>query len=1026
MKGIKKWIIRLLILLAVVIITGLVYIEMNKKELVALAVEEMNASIEGTLSYQEADISLFSSFPDLAVSLHNVVLHDVTRQEAKALLDVEMISIDVNLISAFKKNLIVNTVTIKEGIVYMAVYKDGTTNYNISKSSNEETSQQVDFEISQYNISNIDLIYVDYQEGNKTKLEKLNATGRLSYKSKYIYLINDFSSDLVIDYGSMLPSYQVRLGGTIENTISPSFDTIAINRSELLVNDLPIRIKGQVILADEMAYHLDFGSPSTEIKRLMSLFPAYYKNQYKDLVSSGTFVLNGTINGNASDQFPLYKVSLLTSDGQVYYPSLETRIDKLSFSLLAENEKSTSFYTKLVINDLDIKTGKSNLIGNLTSYPSELSHSFDMDVVVDVDLSDVRKSMILDHSTILDGYMKGILIGGGKYDPSERKSFVSDERLDIDLILSDIKFKGAQTQLSIANSIIQSDIRKLDIQANDVSYNDALDFDMDGYINTPLMVVLNANAEITGRMKIDAGRFDINQLIAIDSDSIEMTSDFKIPNANIDFKFTANELTQGTYVFNNITTSGNLSDGTSNVYFLIEDMNGSRFEGDAKLDSLISYGLNGETLTGTVKVESDQLDLNQFIQINTEDDSKPYTKEGPLIPNNIDLDIDYQSEQIVFKNIDIVKSLGTISIKDKQLIFKNEGDIFGGKVLLTGIFDTDRPDGYHISLSLDLKQLGFAQTAAKMKIFNQLLPIAKFLEGEYTAALSWSSDLDKDFVPDLNSLTAKGVIRTRNGRINGLLPIDSFLQRFNVIKEVVEPIKISDANKFFIVEDGRVLVKDIEFKKGDIVVRMDGTHSFSQQLNYNLSIEVPKRLMDVGNVISVVQDKVKFASRIKNAGENLTVEVEAIMGGQISKPTFGVKGINLKSGDVVESIGDVIVATVENTRDSIETVVKDTINNLKDEIVTKVDSVLGGISDVIDSSKQVVTDLIDSTKVVVKDEIEDKKNEIENVGTDILGDILSGKTDSIKIKVDDVFNNNKSALDSLAKKLPFPIFKGNN
>jgi len=589
------------------------------------------------------------------------------------------------------------------------------------------------------------------------------------------------------------------------------------------------------------------------------------------------------------------------------------------------------------------------------------------------------------------------------------------------MVINNLRYRVGSTSLSISDANLVGDKNRLRFESQDVSYNDAIDMDVTGYLEAPLSVVMDSSHVVRGLVDIVAGKINLDKLHGGSADTIAVTSFYNVPSADFKFQFAADEIVQGVYSLGDLKASGNLSDELSKLQFSISEFNGSQFEGTAQLNNLLSYALNAEVLSGDVDLKSGKLDLNQFMHTGEGSDTGNDSDQA-LIPDNIDLNVKYESEEIVFKNIDIAQSLGDISIADKKIVFTNKGKIFGGEVSLTGTFDTDREEGYHIGLALDLKKLGFSQTAAKIKLFNLLLPIAKFLEGEYSAALSWSSDLDNNYMPDLNSLTAKGVIQTKNGRINGLLPIDSFLNRFDIVKKSVEPIKLNDENRYFIVEDGKVMVQDVHFRKGDINVTMAGTHSFNQQMDYSLKIDVPKKIANVANVIDLVQNKIKFNEKIKSAGDNISLEVEGFMGGDVLKPKFGVRSLNLKKGDVVENIEDVFVATVVEVKDSIVSEVRDTITAVKDKAEELVDSIKTGVQDTIQAAKDQVKDAVDSTKILVQEELDKQKEGIKDTISDIFKDVLSGKSDSVDISVEDIFKQNKGALDSLKSRIPLPFF----
>jgi len=1012
----KKWILRILGVILVLIIGLVVYIEVNKEKLVALAIDEANKSINGTITYEDTDISLFTSFPNLEISLMGMKVHDATMKEDIPLLDLGVASTSVNLMSALKKEVVVNGFSLEDGTIYLANYIDGSNNYSITKeTSSEGGSAGVDFDIEGYTFRNINVTYIDQASRSKYEVKDFNTDGRLSYKSEFISLENNFNADILVNIADLLPSYAMAIEGQMGNSINPAMDKITIDDASFRLNDLPIGLDGEVNLGEYIDYKFDFNSPSTEIKRLLSILPNFYKNQYESLIGKGTYVLSGNVDGSTKDDFPIYKFSLMAKDGSLSYPDLNAQIDKFGFSLVAENESTSSMYSRLIINDIDIASGTNVLQGSFASHPEGARHKVTTDLVADIKLEELAKSLVL-QETKMQGSVKGLLKANASINTTNNDVRASDERFEADIAITDVIYKDKSLSLALNNGSIKGNKEKLDIDIQQLQYQDELDMNIKGVLNDPIQIALNPDHVIDGAMEINAGTINLDKL-SEGSAQGETTVSMAIPKTNVNYVFQAKQIIRGVYTINDIRANGTLKNIGSNVDFTIGEFNGSNIHGNGTLDNILAYGMNNDTLTGKLNIVSDRLDLNKFMGLDEQDQLVEVETTEPLIPTNIDLDINYEASQIGFKNIDISKSLGEISIKDQKVIFENKGDIFGGKVGLSGVFDTDLPEGYQLEMKLELKELQFSETAANLALFNQLLPIAKLLEGKYTASLSWSSKLSKDYMPDMNSLTAYGLIETVGSGIKSSLPLDSLIRKLKIIGNDKQPLKIQDVKNYFIIEDGKVLVKEIALAKDDIDITMSGSHSFSQALDYKMLIDIPKSKLKVDGVLNFIQDKLKFSNILSNAGNDVDVQVEAHMGGSILKPTFSIKGINLKQGDVVESIETQISNKVNEVKDSIQNVVKDTISGY----INKGKDALDSLKTKTDEIKKDVKEKIDSSKQIIKDEINKEKEELKKEGTDILTGILTGNSDSTATKIDDIFKDRQGKLDSLAKKFPINL-----
>ena len=672
-------------------------------------------------------------------------------------------------------------------------------------------------------------------------------------------------------------------------------------------------------------------------------------------------------------------------------------------------------YESIIIQDLDIKSGESFLNGDISLKNGVISETA-FDIEGDIDLKDLKKSLVLSETSELSGLIKGKINGGASI--SNGNSIrISDQTFESAITLSDIIYKKGEGSISLSKGSINGNKEQLTYSLENLKYGSAIDAQIDGSIDQPLRAAMDSSYSITGQTNIVTETIDLNALIA-QTDTVAITSStYDIPNANIKYNLSAAKILYGDYALNTVEASGNLDDQLSKSSFSVEEFKGSKIEGTIELENMLSYALNSDTLKGAVNISSDRLAIDEFMSA---EDTSTVATNTDLIPANINLDIDYSSEEIKFRNIDIAKALGQVSLKDKKIIFKNKGDIFGGNILFTGVFDTDRPEGFNIDLELKLDQLQFGETAKNLQVFSKIIPIAKFIEGEYSGNLKWKSDLSASYIPDLNSLTAYGEIETEDGKINSLLPIDTFIRKIVRVDKARE-LQFSDTKKYFLVEKGRVIVKDIELEKEGIHMYMSGSHGFNQDLAYQVVIDIPKKKLRADQLLGFVQDKFKFSDKLKSSVDDVMVQVVLFMGGTIVKPTFSVQKINLKRGSVVENIQEQVVLTIEETRDSIKTAIEDTISATKDMVKEKIDSTKEAVINKIDSTKEVITEMIDSNIVSLEDLVSTETEQIKKETGVIIDSIKAGNVDSLMTKIEDLFESKKGKIDSLEKKPPVDI-----
>jgi len=102
----------------------------------------------------------------------------------------------------------------------------------------------------------------------------------------------------------------------------------------LAINDLKVNFSGNVAMTGkDIVTDIKFSTAQTSFKTLLSLIPAVYMKDYKDIKSSGEFKLSGSAKGIYSDAdstLPDITLAISVSNGLISYPSLPEQIKNIN------------------------------------------------------------------------------------------------------------------------------------------------------------------------------------------------------------------------------------------------------------------------------------------------------------------------------------------------------------------------------------------------------------------------------------------------------------------------------------------------------------------------------------------------------------------------------------------------------------------------------------------------------------------------------------------------------------------------
>ena len=115
MKKVIKWFFKiLLILIGLIFILMIVIPAFFKDEMLAKVKQEINKNVNAKVEFSDFRLSLFKSFPDLNLGLQELIVTGIDNFENDTLIYFESFDVQVNLMSAIKKNVVVKVSIICE------------------------------------------------------------------------------------------------------------------------------------------------------------------------------------------------------------------------------------------------------------------------------------------------------------------------------------------------------------------------------------------------------------------------------------------------------------------------------------------------------------------------------------------------------------------------------------------------------------------------------------------------------------------------------------------------------------------------------------------------------------------------------------------------------------------------------------------------------------------------------------------------------------------------------------------------
>lgn len=483
-----------------------------------LVLKTVNDKLNAKVAFDDIDISLFSSFPEVALKFSNLSVLNVAPFEKDTLFYSEEMSLDMPIKVLFKgKNDPVNItgVTIENAKLNLLANENGAVNYDIVKPTQDTTSSSsMILAIKKYEILTSNIVYNNQASNMVLKISDFNHSGSGDLSSEESKLDTQSEGKVSFNYNgsNFLLNSDVVLNALIG--INLKTNTYSFLKNEGSVNGLPLIFDGKVILYNnEQQIDINFKTPTSSFKNFLAVVPQEYTKNLGVVNTTGDFKVYGVIKGaNNNFRIPGFSIDMASNNASFHYPNLPKGVNDITIKASIRNETGQTKDTYVNVGAFNFRVDQdvfnsSALIKNLTSNPlvnatlkgtinltnisraypvklkEELTGLLKMDVTTQFDMDAVKKS---DYSRINS---KGIVdLSNFIYKSTEFKNSFNISKAVVNFNLATVELKQFNATTG-----------KTDLSAT-------------GYVQNVIGFILS-NKQLTGNFNLNSNIFSINDFM---------------------------------------------------------------------------------------------------------------------------------------------------------------------------------------------------------------------------------------------------------------------------------------------------------------------------------------------------------------------------------------------------------------------------------------------------------------------------------------------------------------------------------
>ena len=134
-------------------------------------------------------------------------------------------------------------------------------------------------------------------------------------------------------------------------------------------------------------------------------------------------------------------------------------------------------------------------------------------------------------------------------------------------------------------------------------------------------------------------------------------------------------------------------------------------------------------------------------------------------------------------------------------------------------------------------------------------------------------------------------------------------------------------------------------------------------------MSLPSSKFNMQKALKLLENKGVLTDKLAGITDDVRVEVDAYVSGNLLKPKVKLTDIALAKGSIRESITERITQTVEEKKEEVEQTVRDTIDHVRNTVVDSLNTIKDDIIAKKDSVQQVLVSEIDSSKKEIEGQV---------------------------------------------------------
>ncbi len=520
---VKKIFIGLGIFILLIVISLFAIPYFFKDQIKAKITEAINEKVDAKVSFADADLSLFKSFPQANVSIDKLLIINKVPFEGDTLVSLGELNLEMSikeLLKGKEETMKIDAISSLNGLINIIFNKEGVGNFDIALKDQKEDdakSSPISLKIKEYKVDNLRFKYYDESSKIKMTLDSINHSGTGDFAASKLDLVTTSTAkmSLFMDKVNYMNNVSLTLDAVLGIDLENSKYTFKENKA--LVNKLPLEFDGFIQLVEKgQQYDLKFKTPTSSFQNFLGLIPSAYAGSMKDVKTTGDFTVVGFAKGLYSDTtVPKFNINIASNNASFQYPNLPKSVRNIVIDTKIINE--TGLLNDTYVNldklsfkiDQDVFNAKAN-IRNITVNPL-----VDAQLKGIINLANVSKAYPIQLKTPLSGILNADVVT--KFDmQSVETSQYEKMQNSGNMTLTGFKYvDDTNKAMNINKAIVQFTNTRINLQELDLTTGKT-DMKVNGVLDN-FYGFMFKNQELKGNFNMQSNQFAVADFMSTET-----------------------------------------------------------------------------------------------------------------------------------------------------------------------------------------------------------------------------------------------------------------------------------------------------------------------------------------------------------------------------------------------------------------------------------------------------------------------------------------------------------------------------